>query len=80
MPDLEALYAEAHDLNRQADAAQELGDRPLALSFAKKALAVCREIRDLEEAAQIVPGYACSDRMCGAQDCPRCHPEIRDSA
>jgi len=79
MPDLEALYAEAHDLNRRADAARKLGDRPLAASLAAEAHGVCQEIRDLEEAMRGEPAYACSDRMCGAGDCPTCHPELRNS-
>ena len=79
MPTLEDLSEEFHNLNSRADEARKNGDRSLAASLAAEAHAVCQEIRDLEEAMRGEPAYACSDRMCGAGDCPTCHPELRNA-
>ena len=79
MSDLDTLKEERASLSRLAEDARNRGDRPLAASLAAEAHGVCQEIRDLEEAMRGEPAYACSDRMCGAGDCPTCHPELRNS-
>jgi hypothetical protein len=37
-----------------------------------------REDMDLSDEPFLRRRYSCSDRMCGAGDCPRCHPEISE--
>lgn len=79
MPTLEDLSEEYYDLNHRADAARKLGDRRLATSLATEAQIVLQEIHDLQKVELCDSGIACSDRMCGAQDCPTCYPELRTS-